>query len=194
MSVFANAIAPTAYFWPGVLPMMLGLAMPATVLAAIIERPFVTRAGVTRHALWYSFQANFLSLLIGYATMPCAVQAIFDIGPLWSLIAITISIVSEGVYYQQRWVPGEELKWGWVAVANIISSVVLLLLPSIALSIKSGKPDLERGLDPYQDVLFWGSVVGSVLIFVLSFFMPRILRRRTKAHEAPEPLQVTIAQ
>jgi hypothetical protein len=194
MSVFANAIAPTAYFFPGVLPLMLGLALPATVLAAIIERPFVTRAGVSRHALWYSLQANFLSLLIGYATMPCAVQAIFDIGPLWSLIAIIISIVSEGVYYQQRWVPGEELKWGWVAVANIVSSVVLLLLPSIALSIKSGQPDLERVLDPYQEVLFWGSVVGSVLIFVLSFFMPRILRRRTKAQEAPEPLQATIAQ
>ena len=34
MSIFANAIAPSAYFWPGVLPLMLGMAFPATVLAA----------------------------------------------------------------------------------------------------------------------------------------------------------------
>ena len=60
MSIFANAIAPSAYFWPGVLPLMLGMAFPATVLAAVIERPFVTRAGVTKHALWYSLQANLL--------------------------------------------------------------------------------------------------------------------------------------
>jgi hypothetical protein len=162
-------------------------------LAAVIERPFVTRAGVTKHALWYSLQANFLSLLIGYATIPCAAHAIFDTGPLWSLFAITASIVSEGVYYQQRWVPGEELKWGWVAVGNIVSSVVLLLLPPIALAVKSGQPDLERLLDPYQDRLFWGSVAGSVFVFLISFFMPRILCQRAKALKAPDSLPVTIA-
>ena len=31
MSIFANAIAPSAYFWPGVLPLMLGMAFPAAL-------------------------------------------------------------------------------------------------------------------------------------------------------------------
>ena len=42
----ANTIAPTAYFWPGVLPLMWSMALPASVLAAVLESPFVSRAGV----------------------------------------------------------------------------------------------------------------------------------------------------
>ena len=177
MNVFANAIAPSAYFWPGVLPLMLGMALPATVLAAVIERPFVTRAGVTKHALWYSLQANLVSLAIGYACMPLAVRAIYTIGPLWSLIAIVISIVSETVYYQQWWVPKDSLEWRWVATGNVISSVVLLVLPVIALQIKYDQPTVERMLDPCQGMLFWSSVSVSILVFAISFFMPWITRR-----------------
>jgi hypothetical protein len=176
MSVFANVIAPTAYFWPGILPMMLGMALPATVLAAVIERPFVTRAGVTKHALWYSLQANLMSLAIGYALMPVAAEAIYSIGPLWSLIAVAISIVSETVYYRQWWVPKAELDWRWVATGNVVSSVVLLLLPVIALQIKYDLPSAERMLDPYQGALFWGSVSVSVAVFAISIFMPGIIR------------------
>ena len=69
---FANTIAPTAYFWPGVLPLTLGLALPATVLAAVLERPFVSRAGVTEHTLWYSLQANCVSPVLGFVMLPIA--------------------------------------------------------------------------------------------------------------------------
>lgn len=58
LHLFANTIAPTAYFWHGVLPLTLGMALPASVLAAVLERPFVTAAGVRDHALWFSLQAN----------------------------------------------------------------------------------------------------------------------------------------
>jgi hypothetical protein len=187
MSIFANAIAPSAYFWPGVLPLMLGMAFPATVLAAIIERPFVTRAGITKHALWYSLQANLLSLAIGYASMPLAARAIYTIGPLWSLIAIVISIVSETVYYQQWWVPKDSLEWRWVAAGNVISSVVVLLLPVVALMIKTGQQNLERVLAPYQDLLFWGSVSASIALFSISFFVPAMIRRWRAGHGAAEP-------
>src|SRR5213082_938665 len=81
---FANSIAPTAYFWPGVLPLAFGLALPASVLAAFLERPFVTRAGVREYALWYSLQANLVSLAVGYLTVPVGLVAIYTIGPLWS--------------------------------------------------------------------------------------------------------------
>src|SRR5947209_12590324 len=77
---FANSIAPTAYFWPGVLPLMLGMALPASVLAAVLERPFVSRAGVREYAFWYSLQANLVSLVIGYVTSPVGVYAIYTIG------------------------------------------------------------------------------------------------------------------
>jgi hypothetical protein len=118
----ANSIAPSAFFLPGILPMTMGLALPASVLAAVLERPFVSRAGVGRYALWYSLQANFLSLLIGYVTMPFAYAIIYVIGPLWCIIAISISILSEGWYYSGVGIktPGK-LRWGWIVGGNVFS-------------------------------------------------------------------------
>src|SRR5262249_41298362 len=78
-TALANSIAPTAYFSPGVLPLMLGMALPASVLAAVLERPFVSRAGVQEYAFWYSLQANLVSLVIGYLTLPLGVYAIYTI-------------------------------------------------------------------------------------------------------------------
>lgn len=42
---FANSIAPTAYFWPEVPPLTLGMEL----LAAVLERPFLAAAGVRDH-------------------------------------------------------------------------------------------------------------------------------------------------
>lgn len=177
---FANSIAPTAYFWPGVLPLSLGMALPASVLAAVLERPFVTAAGVRDHALWFSLQANLVSLVVGYLTLPVGVYAIFTIGPLWSIIAVGLSVVSEGWYYRWRVTKDSDLRWGPVIWGNLFSSIGLLLLPYATLAIKEAKPDLVWDLDPYQGVLFWGSMSGSVLVFVVSF-VPTRGRRSTKS-------------
>jgi hypothetical protein len=175
----ADVIAPTAFFFPGVLPLTLWMALPASVLAAVLERPFVSRAGVANHALWYSMQANFVSLVLGYVTLPVAAEAIFAIGPLWSVFVITLSVLSEGLYYQWRVTPlGQALKWRWIVWSNIFSSFVILLIPFAALAIKSAQPDATWKLAPYQDVLMWGSIVGSVLAFVAGFLVPRIGRRK----------------
>lgn len=183
---YANAIAPTAYFWPGVLPLMGGMALPASVLAAVLERPFVSHAGVREYAFWYSLQANLISLAIGYATLPVGVDAIFSIGPLWSLIAVAMSIGSEGWYYQWRAVQApERLRWRWIVAGNVFSSIVLLLLPPMTLAIKEAQPDLEWTLAPYQNALFWGSVIASVTLFLGSFVAPGLLRRmRTIPNQA----------
>ncbi|HEV3344833.1 MAG TPA: hypothetical protein VG125_30935 [Pirellulales bacterium] len=182
----ANSIAPTAYFWPGVLPLMLGMALPASVIAAVLERPFVSRAGVREYAFWYSLQANAISLVIGYVTLPVGIYAIYIIGPLWSLIAVVMSVVSEGWYYQSRAVNGPgSLRWAWIVWGNVFSSFVLLLLPSFALAIKEVKPILAWELEPYQDVLLWGSVTPSVIVFVVSFFAPGLLRRMRAAPNKP---------
>jgi len=175
---FANSIAPTFYFWPGVLPLMLGLALPASVLAAVLERPFVSRAGVTEYAFWYSMQANFISLVLGYLTLPVGVEAVYTIGPFWSLIAVAMSVVSEGWYYRWRAIKGQgRLRWGWIVAGNGFSSFVLLFLPPVALAIKEAQPQLVWDLKPYQGGLFWGSVSGSVVVFVGSFFAPGLQGR-----------------
>jgi hypothetical protein len=186
---FANTIAPTAYFWPGVLPITFGLALPASVLAAILERPFVTRAGVREHALCYSLQANVVSLIVGYLTLPIGVFAIYTIGPLWSAIAVSISVISEGWYYRWRSLRGSELRWSCVIWGNLLSSFVLLLLPYAALALKTAHPTLVWNLNPYQNALFWGGIGGSVLVFVLSFLLTGWQLNNTLAKPAKEGVQ-----
>jgi hypothetical protein len=176
-TVFANSIAPTAYFFPGVLPWMFGMAVPASVLAAFLERPFVAWAGVREHALWYSLQANLISLVIGYLTMPIGIYAIYSIGPFWSVIAVSMSVVSERCYYQWRATEGSSVRWGPIVLANVFSSFVLLVLPSVTLVVKESFPNLELDLAPYQDALLWGSVGSCGVLFLASFFVPGLLRR-----------------
>jgi hypothetical protein len=179
-TVFANSIAPTAYFMPGVLPWMFGMAVPASVLAAFLERPFVKCAGVRENALWYSLQANLVSLVIGYLTMPVGIYAIYTIGPLWPIIAVAMSVISEGCYYRWRCPESTNVRWLPVVAGNVFSSFVIVFLPGVTMLIKEGNPSLEGHIAPYQDTLLWGSVGGCALLFVASFFVPS-LRRGMKA-------------
>jgi len=175
-AVFANSIAPTAYFMPGVLPWMFGMAVPASVLAAFLERPFVNWAGVREHALWYSLQSNFVSLVIGYITMPVGIYAIYTIGPLWSIIAVAMSVISEGYYFRWQCAEGTNIRWLPIVAGNVFSSFVLVFLPGVTLLIKEGIPSLEMSLAPFQDALLWGSVGGCALLLVASFFVPSLRR------------------
>jgi hypothetical protein len=174
--LFGDSIAPTAYFWPGVLPLSFGLALPASVLAAVLERPFVAWAGLRQCTIWYSLQANFISLLVGYITLPVGIYAIYTIGPAWPLIAMSMSVLVEGGYYQWRVLKGTRLRWSSIIAGNVFSSLVLLLLPYLARAIHEAEPSLVWRLGPYEDMLFWGSVIGSVFVFAISFLMPRLLR------------------
>ncbi len=163
----ANAIAPTVYFWPGVLPLNFGLAIPASVLAAVLERPFVSASGVRASPLKHSLRANAISLLVGYLTLPFAVPALYQFGPVWSLCAVTLSILWESLYLRSRATEPFRLRpliWG-----NLFSSVVLLLIPVAAIAFKNARPDLVWRLMPIYEWLWWGTVLGGVVIFVMSF-------------------------
>ncbi|GIW85175.1 MAG: hypothetical protein KatS3mg107_0835 [Gemmataceae bacterium] len=154
---YANAIAPTAYFWPGVLPLMGGMALPASVLAAVLERPFVSHAGVREYAFWYSLQANLISLAIGYATLPVGVDAIFSIGPLWSLIAVAMSIGSEGWYYQWRAVQApERLRWRWIVAGNVLQQYRAVAPASYDLGDQGGAARSGMDIGPVSECLVLG--------------------------------------
>jgi hypothetical protein len=160
------------------------MSLPASVLAAFLERPFATWAGVAHNALWHSLRANLISLGLGYVTMPVALIAIYSIAPLWSVIAVSLSILIEGIYYQ-KWVlrGAQRLRWRWVVVGNIWSSLVLLSLPFITMAVKQARPDLVWELAPYQDTLLAGSVAGSILLFVAACVAPNV-RRQEKAESS----------
>jgi hypothetical protein len=166
--VLANSIAPTVYFWPGVLPLTLGLAVPASVLAAFLERPFVTAAGVRSSALRHSLRANAISLVVGYLTLPIGLPALYTVGPIWwSVAAVALSVLSEGWYLSSR--ANSPFRWGPVVWGNLFSSVVLLSLPYAATENNNASPELVWHLEPHHTWMCWGSVVGGILMFVGSF-------------------------
>jgi hypothetical protein len=174
--VMANVIGPSAGFFPGFLPLALWLALPASVLAAFLERPFVSRAGVRNHALWYSLQANLVSLAVGYLTLPVAIEMIYLNPFLWSPVAVAASIWCEGTYYRLRGLKGTRpLRWRPVIWGNVVSSLVLLFLPGIAAWLRQADSSLTWRLAPYEAGLLWGGVAGSIALFAVSFLVP-ILR------------------
>jgi len=171
--VLANSISPTVGFVPGFLPFALTLALPMTVLAGILEGPFVARAGVREHARWYSLQANFVSLLLGYLMLPIAVPALYTIGILWSVPAICVSIVSEGYYYRLFVVPRDSrLKWRWVIAGNLFSNFVLLAIPFLARIAQHFWSYLLWDIEPYMEGLTLVTLLGSLAAFVVGYCAP----------------------
>ena len=170
----ANAIAPVVWFWLGILPLAGLLALPASVLAAVVERPFVSRAGVSRHALWYSLQANFVSLLIGHATF----WVLFVLFLLWPPLAILLSTFSERAHYA-RFAASRAgpLRWWWIFWGNLLSSLLLAVIPLVALALKARRPAPAWLVEPYQGLLLGVSVGGSLTVFLISFFVPVLSRR-----------------
>ena len=55
----ANSISSYVWFWPGVISITIVYALPASVLAAFLERPFLTAAGIECGALILSLRATF---------------------------------------------------------------------------------------------------------------------------------------
>jgi len=70
--ILANTITADMGLIPGLALAGPALGLPLSVFAAFLERPFISLAGVCSDAIWYSLQANFVSLLIGYVGLIAA--------------------------------------------------------------------------------------------------------------------------
>jgi hypothetical protein len=196
---FADAIAPTAFFLPGCLFMALGAALPATVLAGVLERPFVTRAGVKRHALCYSLQANLVSAALGILCTPLAIVMLYECPLFWLLLAVTISICSEGLYYCLFALDvHQELRWRWIVLGNIFSSAVLFAFAPILGSLEERYSDtywqLASRLERYHDRLLWSGLAASVVIFIWSFVVTCPAGRRAGSAETAPARPSTMAE
>ncbi len=148
---FANSLASWVWVWPGVVSLDPFLGLLPTLLVSFVERPFVCRAGVVQRPLIRSIRANVLSL-IGGIPVSMFVWNVRSEGGLFLLagVAVTVSIVIEGVYYRS-FLRKEcrELCWLWIVFGNVISSVLLV---SIALGVRTLEdlhPQLGCALLPY---------------------------------------------
>jgi hypothetical protein len=177
LSILADTITADMGFLPGLAIFGPVFGLPLSVLAAVLERPFLTRAGVGRFAIWYSLQANLMSLLVGYLLLPLAIPALYSVGPLWLPIAVFISVVVERKYLMWRArSAGFNCRWGWVSWANIVSAVALVgvLLMSVPFNTYANRESLR----PYLNFLTGVGVVVSVAAFATAFIVPALGKQK----------------
>ena len=167
---YANSISPYVWFWPGVVSITLIYAFPASLLAAFVERPFLTAGGIKHRPLVLSLRANFLSTLVGLLLIPIGWPALYTIGPLWCVVAFGVSCAVE-VFYLRRF-SHQAFRWGWAVGANVVSSIILIMLPPVALTIKQNYYRLAWSLEPHEMWLTWSSLAVSITAFVASFALP----------------------
>jgi hypothetical protein len=136
MVMLANTISPMLVTVPGFGLLGLHVAFTLSMLAAFIERPFVTQAGVVRFALCASLRANFISTLVGLLCTPVAIL-LLALPPLilvWWPVAIWVSHRVEYRCYDNAFLTGgatarrAPVLWGNL-VSNLVILVVVILTP-----------------------------------------------------------------
>ncbi len=166
----ANSISPYVYFWPGIISIAVMYAFPASLLAAFIERPFLTYAGIRRRPLVLSLRANFVSTIVGIVLIPIGYPALYVLGPVWCLAAFCISCFVE-ISYHRRF-SHQSFTWSWAIGGNAASSLTLMLLPVVAIAIAHNQYALASSLEPHQTWLILTSLGTSVIVFLVSFAVP----------------------
>lgn len=172
--LLANAIAADAGLIPGLAIFGPAMGLPVSVLAAFIERPFVTRAGFGKSAIWFSLQANFVSLLVGYAAtlvvIPFVMSPNIWIGLVWPFLAVGISIVTERQYLNAQLSP-TRVRWLPIAVANVFSAASCIAVLIVAANLRSMNRHWAIELKPYEVPLTVIAATASLALLVGSFFV-----------------------
>jgi len=160
----ADSLSPYVWFWPGVVSITPFYAFPASLLAALVERPFLAAGGIRRRALVVSLQANFVSALVGILMLPFGWPALYLAGPLWCAAAFGVSCWVEAAYVRRF---SKAISWGWIVAANVISSALLMTIPPFTLGNRNR--GLAWALAPFETSLIVSSLLASVAIFLASF-------------------------
>lgn len=174
--LLANTINVDMGMIPGLAIIGPGLGFPLSALAAFLERPFYSRAGVQNRVIWYSLQANFVSHLLGvgitfgFFCPPEALRQVEFMLLIWPLLAVVCSILIEGNYLRYKISP-LNLNWGWVIGGNICSASLSVALIFGIIFVRERYPSEVRVLIPAQMPLHLAVTVASFLLFLLSFWM-----------------------
>ena len=188
---YGNIIAPTLF--PGVLPLSVNwlLAIPTTVLVAVLERPFVRRAGVTegtlRHCLW----ANVISTAVGFLISPITMWIVFSVLALtWLLVGVAGSVLIEGVYYRRfAQVEAKGLRWAWITAGNVLSSFLLLAMTPIAYYLEEHYRHLARLVQRHQPTILLMLALALGVVLWLAFVRGLPGRRRRRKGQAGDTVQ-----
>lgn len=173
-ALLANAIAADAGLIPGLAIFGPAMGLPVSVLAAFVERPFVTRAGYKKSAIWFSLQANFVSLLVGYVAtifvLPVIDSTNYAVALAWPFLAVGISILTERHYLNARLSPNR-VPWPPIVAANLISATACIAVLIVAASIRSNNRYWAAELRPYEVPLTVVAAALSLLLLIGSFYV-----------------------
>jgi len=179
---FGNMISPVAGFFPGFFVMSPLLGVPATLVAAFLERPFVSLSGVKRHALVYSIRANLISWFAGAVLLVFAGPIIFYADSplilLYFVAIVALTIYIEGSYLSsvaRRY--GGGIRWGWIIAGNLLSSFALVFIGYTSVAWGEADPLLASRVAPYVNI-----ALAALSVVVLIF---GLWPRRGKPWEAP---------
>jgi hypothetical protein len=165
----ANSTSPLVYYYPGAAIMPL-YAFTASLLAAFIERPFLTAAGVRYRALTYSLRANFFSTLVGILISPVGLIALYVVGPLAFILTFLVSSCVK-IFYLRRH-SHQRFDRSWVVGGNALSSAMLVFIPAISSAIELHWHRLTVFINAHLGLLTWALFLGSLAVFVASFLRP----------------------
>ena len=148
-AVLADSVSPILIPGFSVSSASLIFVLLAAPLATILEVPYVSTAGLRDRVWRRTLEANVISTGIGFF-LPLSYMAdrIVDFNVLVAA-AIALSIATEGLYlaWKAKW----RLNWGWLAVGNVTSSVVLLWLSSFWAVAMDRAPESLRELGATAD-------------------------------------------
>lgn len=180
--MLANTLAPWLPFSPGFSAFSFDLAIPMTLLAAVIERPFLTAAGITRFTLARSIQANLVSTLLGVLTVLPAVALVYVVGPTVWAIGVILSVVVERGFLKQSG-PADERspRLGWIVIGNVVSSLTLWIIPFVVFAIQDADPTVRTALKPYEFWLRLMTVGASGIAIIWACALPFVARSSARA-------------
>ncbi len=125
------------------------------LLAAIIERPFVTMAGVAEGAMAHSLVTSFFNMVTIGVAGAFVIQPLGELALVWGLLAIAVSpslrylwLVRRG----SRW--RRTTKFGPLLLGSIVSAVVVLLLPALQVAFGFDSRSHALRVQPYQLPIF----------------------------------------
>ncbi len=170
----ANSIVPLLYL--SVLPGAGGgvLTLQATVLVALLERPFFSKAGIKRRALVTSLRANFISALVG-TVLACPLIGTFLTAPatllVWLPLMLYVSCLIEYWCASSLWGPAS-VRLRWIVAGNVFSTAFVILLLVACALLRITFPDLEKGLGEHAwTLLYRSSTLASLAVLLGSFFL-----------------------
>jgi hypothetical protein len=157
-------------------------------LAAFLERPFVSQAGVCREALAYSIRANLLSYILWTVLVFTGIFVLYQLRDvtdrlfsvsetcLWAVLGTTTVIFQvsvEGLYCRRVARSfAARFRWRWIVIGNVVSNVVLAAIALALLHLAEKHTVLSVAALRYYPWALWGLGVETAGIILYGVIAP----------------------